>query len=497
MVARAIGEDLRVRAAADPDRPAVIAPEGELSYGELDAAAERLARGLAHNGVRRGDRVATLLPNSLEAVISIYGVFRAGAAISPLNPTVKPGKLAYVLDDSGAQVVICDPERAENARAGAEQASGEVKVFAGAESVSGEGPLHPPLSVDLAGVVYTSGSTGEPKGVAVSHQTMTFVADSIIEYLEMDSSERILCVLPLSFGYGLYQLLTCMRSGGTLVLEPGFAFAGRVVSLLSDQKVTALPGVPTVFGVLLSLRGLADREFPELRTLTNAGGPMSEPMIQTLRSTFPNARFFSMYGQTEAQRICYLPPDQLELRPTSVGIPIPGTEAWIEDADGNVPVPGAVGELMVRGTHVMLEYWNKPEATAEKLRPGRWPWERVLATGDLFRRDEEGYLYFVSRRDDIIKSRGEKVVPKEIEDLLHTAPGVHEAAVVGVPDELLGEAVIAHVSPQTDAELDAGALRRLCAERLEDYMVPKRVVIHDELPRTGNGKLDRSTLREH
>ncbi len=150
MVARAIGEDLRARAAADPDRPAVIAPEGELSYGELDAAAERLARGLAHNGVRRGDRVATLLPNSLEAVISIYGVFRAGAAISPLNPTVKPRKLAYVLDDSGAQVVICDPERADNGRAGAEQASGDVKVFAGVEAVSGEGPLHPPLSVDLA-----------------------------------------------------------------------------------------------------------------------------------------------------------------------------------------------------------------------------------------------------------------------------------------------------------------------------------------------------------
>jgi len=497
MTARAIGEDLRARAAADPDRSAVIAPEGELTYGELDAAAERLARGLAHNGVQRGDRVATLLPNSLEAVVAIYGIFRAGAAISPLNPTVKPRKLAYVLDDSGARVVICDAERAENAGAGAEQASGDVRVFAGVESVSGEGPLHPPLSVDLAGVVYTSGSTGEPKGVAVNHQTMTFVADSIIEYLEMDSSERILCVLPLSFGYGLYQLLTCVRSGGTLVLEPGFAFAGRVVSLLSEQRITALPGVPTVFGVLLSLRGLADREFPELRVLTNAGGPMAEPMIQTLRSAFPNARFFSMYGQTEAQRICYLPPDQLERRPTSVGIPIPGTEAWIEDADGNVPVPGAVGELMVRGAHVMLEYWNKPEATANKLRPGRWPWERVMATGDLFRRDEEGYLYFVSRRDDIIKSRGEKVVPKEIEDLLHTAPGVHEAVVVGVPDELLGEAVIAHVSPQPEAELDPGALRRLCAEQLEDYMVPKRVVVHDELPRTGNGKLDRATLREH
>lgn len=497
MTARTIGEDLKLAAAADPDKPAVIASEGELSYSELDRAADRLAAGLAHHGVVRGDRVATLLPNSLEATIAIYGIFRAGAAISPLNPTVKAEKLAYVLDDSGARALICDDDRADTARAAAQMAQGDARVLVGVESVpAGEADPHPPVSLDLAAVVYTSGSTGEPKGVALAHQNMTFVADSIVEYLEMDETERVLCVLPLSFGYGLYQLLTCVRSRGTLVLEPGFGFAGRVVSVLLEQRITALPGVPTVFGVLLSLRSLSKREFPDLRTLTNAGAPMPAPMVDELRATFPQARFYSMYGQTEAQRICYLPPDQLDQRPTSVGIPIPGTEAWIEDADGNVATPGAVGELMVRGAHVMKEYWGKPEATAEKLRRGRWPWERVLATGDLFRRDEEGYLYFVSRRDDIIKSRGEKVVPKEIEDLLHSAPEVREAAVVGVPDKLLGEAVIAHVAPHAGEELDPGALRRLCAERLEDYMVPKRVVVHDELPRTGNGKLDRATLRE-
>ena len=498
MTARTIGEDLRAAAAANPDKPAVIAPEGAISYADLNRAADRLAGGLAHHGVQRGDRVATLLPNGLEATIAIYGVFRAGAAISPLNPTVKAEKLAYVLDDSGARAVICDEERAETARSASDRSQGDVQVFAGVETVpAGGAEPHPPVSPDLAGVVYTSGSTGEPKGVALTHQNMTFVADSIIEYLEMDESERVLCVLPLSFGYGLYQLLTSVRTDATLVLEPGFAFAGRVVALLSEQRITALPGVPTVFQVLLSLRGISEREFPDLRTLTNAGAPMPEPMVAALRATFPDARFYSMYGQTEAQRICYLPPDQLDQRPTSVGIPIPGTEAWIEDADGNVATPGAVGELMVRGGHVMQEYWRKPEATAEKLRAGRWPWERVLATGDLFRQDEEGFLYFVSRRDDIIKSRGEKVVPKEIEDLLHSAPEVREAAVVGVPDDLLGEAVIAHVAPHPNEQLDPGALRRLCAERLEDFMVPKRVVVHDELPRTGNGKLDRATLRDH
>lgn len=498
MSARTLGEDLRSGAAAHPDKVAVVAPEGELTYAALDRAADRLAAGLAGLGVQQGDRVAVLFPNGLEATIAIYGVFRAGAAISPLHPTVKAEKLAYVLENAGARALICDAERAATAAAAADLLGGSVQVVEGVESLAADAPppVHP-MSVDLAGVVYTSGSTGEAKGVAHTHANMTFVADSIIEYLGMDETERVLCVLPLSFGYGLFQLLTCVRAGATVVLEPGFAFAGRVVSVLEEQRITALPGVPTVFQVLLTLKGLAERELPHLRVLTNAGAGLPEQTAQELRKAFPGARLYLMYGQTEAQRICYLPPEQVDERPTSVGIAIPGTEAWVEDADGNVAAPGAVGELMVRGSHVMQGYWDNPEATAAKLRPGRWPWERQMATGDLFRRDEDGYLYFVSRRDDIIKSRGEKVVPREIEEILHAAPGVREAAVVGVPDKLLGEAVIAHVAPQAEQELDAGALRRLCAERLEDYMVPKQVVIHDELPRTGNGKLDRSALRAH
>ena len=203
-----------------------------------------------------------------------------------------------------------------------------------------------------------------------------------------------------------------------------------------------------------------------------------------------------MYGLTECKRAAYLPPEQLDARPTLGRIPIPGTEAWIEDEDGNVLGPGEVGELMIRGAHVMQGYWNDPETTAERLRPGRWPWERVLATGDLFRSDEEGYLYFVGRRDDLIKSGGEKVVPREIEDVLHSAPGVREAAVIGMPDRLLGHAVHAHVSPHPDAALDEAALRMYCAEHLEDYKVPRRVLVHDQLPRTSNGKIDRQALAD-
>jgi long-chain acyl-CoA synthetase len=310
----------------------------------------------------------------------------------------------------------------------------------------------------------------------------------------MHSGDRVLCVVPLSFDYGLFQLLMCARVRATVVLERGFSFPGRVVELLERERITGLPGVPTVFEVLTALRGLAERELPALRYLSNTGAALSASTIQAIRRTFPSARLFSMYGLTECKRVSYLPPEELDLRPTSVGVPIPGTEAWIEDEDGREVAPGDVGELIVRGAHVMQGYWGDPEATAERLRPGRWPWERTLATGDLFRRDEDGFLYFVGRKDDIIKSRGEKVAPREVEDVLHAHDGVLQAAVVGAPDRLLGQAVHAHVAPVPGVELEPALLRRHCAERLEDYMVPQRIVVHDALPRTDNGKIDRRRL---
>ena len=496
MTTRTIGEDLARGAALHPERAAVVTDDGELSFGQLAVLANELAAGLAARGVERGDRVAVMLPNSLASAVAIYGVLRAGAAFVPLNPTLKREKLGGLLSRAGAQVLICDEERGPVAREAASGAGG-AEVVDDVLSLRSDGlPPDAPLSSDLAAIVFTSGSTGIPKGVTLTHRNMTFVADSIIEYLEMDESERVMCTLPLSFGYGLYQLLTCVRTGATLILQAGLSFPGRVIQLLEDEGVTALPGVPTVFNVLLSLHGLADREFPRLRVLTNAGAALPAATVAELRRVFPAARLYSMYGQTECQRVCYLPPTELDARPTSVGVAIPGTQAWVEDAEGGVAAPGVVGELLVVGDHVMQGYWNDPEATAVKIRPGRWPWERIMATGDLFRTDEEGFLYFVARRDDIIKSGGEKVPPREVEEVLHTASGVREAAVVGMPDRMLGEAVCAHVALDPGHDADAAAIRRHCAEHLEDYMVPRKVVFHEELPRTENGKLDKQALVE-
>ncbi len=494
MSARAIGEDLRAAARDEPEKAAVITASGTLSFAELDRAADRIAAGLAELGVKRGDRVAIMLPNGLEAAAVVYGVMRSGAALSPLNPQMKRERLAKILADCHPRVLICDSGHGELAHDAADEVSGTQVCDRPDLLESDRDPPGPPLSVDLAGVIYTSGSTGEPKGVTVTHGNMTFVAGSIVESLRMGKSDRVLCVLQLSFGYGLYQLLTCVLAGATLVLEPGFAFAGRVVQLLEELRITILPGVPTVFGVLLSLRGLADRELPDLRLLTSAGAALPEGMARELRRTLPNAGICPMYGQTEAQRICYLPPEEFDARPTSVGVAIPGTEVWTEDDDQNVLGRGEVGELIVRGAHVMQGYWGGDELTAKRLRPGRWPWERVLATGDLFRIDEDGFLYFVSRRDDVFKSRGEKVVPHEVEEVLHMVPGVREAAAVGVPDPLLGNAVHAHVAAQPGHELDESALRRHCAQHLEDHMIPKRIFVHEELPRIGSGKIDRRAL---
>jgi long-chain acyl-CoA synthetase len=490
-----IAEDLSRNAARDPDRIAVIVGERQVSFAELDGLVERLAAGLREQGVQRGDRVAIMLPNGIDAVVAIEGTLRAGAAIMPINPTAKHDRVSDLLGRSEAAALLCDEERAGEVSVAVAAVDG-VSWFSDLEQLSSDAtvPRETPDDADLAALMHTSGSTGGPKGVMHCHGGLGFVTDSIIEYLEVVPEDRILNLLPLSFGYGLTHLLICLRSGSTLVLEPGVGLPGRIVKLLEEQQITGLPGVPTVFQLLLTLRGLAERPLPHLRFLTNAGAALPTPAIEEVRRTFPNATLYSMYGQTECIRTCYLPPDQLDTRPDSVGVSIPGSETWIEDDEGNEVGPGVVGELIVRGPHVMQGYWRDPEATASRVREGHHPGERVLASNDLFRTDEEGYLYFVGRRDDIIKSRGEKVPPREVEEVLHIEPGIKEAAVVGVPDRLLGEAVHAHVSAREGEELDAAALKRLCAEHLEDYMVPQRIVVHDELPRNQNGKIDRLGL---
>jgi long-chain acyl-CoA synthetase len=357
--------------------------------------------------------------------------------------------------------------------------------------------LQPPpkraINIDLAALIYTSGSTGNPKGVMLTHLNMVSAATSITTYLENTPDDIILNVLPLAFDYGLYQVLMAFKIGGAVVLERSFTYPQAVIRRLIEERVTGLPLVPTMSAILLQM-DLTKYDWSSLRYITNTAAALPTEHIFRLRKLFPHARLYSMYGLTECKRVSYLPPEQLDVRPTSVGRGMPNEEVYIVDDEGQRVGPNVVGELVVRGANVMKGYWELPDETGRRLKPGPLPCEKVLYTGDLFRMDDEGYLYFVGRKDDIIKSRGEKVSPREVENVLFSHPEVAEAAVIGVPDEILGEAIRAVVALKSGSRLTEQDVLRHCKEHLEDFMVPKAVEIRPALPKTSNGKIYKRQL---
>ena len=500
-----------------PTKEACICGERRLTYGELEVQAGRIARALVDAGVQRGDRVGIVMENGPELVMSIFGILKANAAFVVVNPATKADKLAYVLDNCSATGLIVAGSRIsllEGVEPHVKSLSCAI-VCGGAPAEPAEPagripridferdvarlPAQPPprkaIDIDLAAIIYTSGSTGRPKGVAMTHINVVSAVNSITEYLENVEDDIILNALPASFDYGLYQILMSAKAQATLVLERAFAYPYEIVRRVKDERVTGFPGVPTLFAILLQLKGLDPADLDSVRYVTNTAAALPPAHIQRLRGLFRKARLYSMYGVTECKRVSYLPPEQLDIRPTSVGRGMPNEEVYVVDENGNPVAPGVVGELVVRGANVMMGYWGLPEETARVLRPGRYPWERVLHTGDLFIMDEEGYLYFVARKDDIIKSRGEKVSPKEVENVICELTEVQEAAVVGVPDPILGEAVKAFVVVADGATLAEDDVIKHCTRRLENFMVPKAVEFRASLPKTQTGKVSRRELR--
>jgi acyl-CoA synthetase (AMP-forming)/AMP-acid ligase II len=323
------------------------------------------------------------------------------------------------------------------------------------------------------------------------HGNVVFAASSIISYLHNREDDIVIDLLPLSFDYGLYQVLMTFKFGGRLVLEPGFAYPPQVLQHIASERVTGFPGVPTIYSLLLRM-DLSPYDLSSLRYMTNTAAALPPAHIIEIRERFPWVTLYSMYGLTETKRTLYLPPDQIDRRPGSVGIAIPGTEVWLEDEHGQRLGPDQVGELVVRGRHVMRGYWGDPELSARRFRPGPLPGERLCYTGDLFRMDSDGYLYFVARKDDMLKSRGEKIAPKEVENVLYALPGVYEAAVIGVPDPILGQAIKAFVV--SDGTLTEHDVLCHCRAHLEDFMIPQCVEFCAELPKTSSGKIKKSDL---
>ena len=496
-----------------PAKVAMVIGEQRVTYAELHRSALAIAQALRSDCVAPGDRVLVMLDSGVEYAAAVHAVWMAGAVAVPVSTQTKTDKLVFLLNDTRATALLAQGLNAAQWRPALGQAHhlrccrvhGEARDAA-ANTNSRTQPWPEPngpartidtgrTEQDLAALIYTSGTTGLPKGVMLTHLNMTSAWASVQEYLGLRESDVIGLALPPVYSYGLYNLLMGLGLGATVVVERHAAFPLRVAQTLEREKVTVLPGVPTLFAALLGVAGLERMDLGTLRLITNAAAALPEVHVRRLRAAWPQAQLYLMYGMTECKRASYLPPHLVDDRPDSVGRGMPNQEHWLVDEQGRRLPDGSTGELVVCGQHVMQGYWERPEESAQRLRDGPLPGRRVLHTGDLFRSDAQGYLSFVSRRDDIIKTRGEKVAPREVENAIYLLPGVTGCAVVGVADAQLGQAVKAYVTLAEGSALNARDIIRHCLARLESHMAPQSVDIVDELPRTESGKIRHASLR--
>lgn len=504
---RSLVDLLRISVERAPEAEAVIHAQRRVSYGELWRQVTALGAFLQHQGLRLGDRVALLLENSPEYAAAYYGTQFAGGAVVALNTQAKTRDLANWLQHSGATWLIASVRHPELAALLAQRGDCRVIRVASEGQQPGEtdgawdwnavlaaeatGSLTcAPLAADgLAQIIYTSGTTGAPKGVMLSHGNLCTNNRSILDYLKLSARDRVLNVLPFYYSYGNSVLHTHLSVGASLVLENSLVYPHAVMQKMAQEGATGFSGVPSTFALLLNRVKLGDYDLSRVCYMTQAGGAMSPAHIKRLTEELPHVNFFVMYGQTEATaRIAYLPPEQLKDKVGAVGIAIPGVTMELRDEHGTPVAPGKTGEIWVRGENIMLGYWNSPEATASALHDG-W-----LKTGDLAQQDSDGYFYIQGRRSDMIKAGAHRISPQEIEEAILELEGVAEVAVVGEPDEIMGETVKAVVVPRTGFELDARTVQAHCHQRLASYKVPKRVEFAAELPKTPSGKIKRFQL---
>jgi acyl-CoA synthetase (AMP-forming)/AMP-acid ligase II len=486
---------------------AVASPGVRLTYDELLDASLRFGSGLRAAGVAPGDRVAVAMANEAPVVVAALGVLFAGGVFVLVHPEATRGTFDAVLRTSEATGLVTESNMAAKVRGVAERIpSLRAVVSRGAigdddaidldellASADAGPSSSPALPSDLASLVFTSGTSGEPKGVMMTHENLVFLSGSVARSLDLRADDRILSVLSLAHTYGLSWLVASLRRGAALHLERSIAYPAAVQQRIGAEDITVFPGVPTVFAMLLSIHRRAPLAFPSVTTVTCAGGALLPSFHGGMREIFPNAGIVHMYGQTECMRVSAMPPGLLAERPSSCGRAIPGTEVVVLSEEGEPVAPGEIGTLHVRGPHVTPGYFGAPALTADILRDGA-NGERTLCTHDLFWVDEEGFLYFVGRSDEIVKTRGEKVSPIQVEDALLAIDGVREAAVVGVPDELLGEAVRAYVVLEPGSALTEAAIIAACRPALESYKIPKEVVLLGELPKTPTGKVMKRSL---
>ncbi len=478
-------------------RVALIDGERQVAYGEFWSRATGFAAHLRARGVARGDRVALILPNRLEAAIAWYGAWLAGAIVVPMNAQARVRDFLPWLQHAHARHVVFEAVHADAREAVAQwqpeagfTALEDLHALPASEAVDGIDTvtLHPAA---LAVILYTSGTTGAPKGVMLSHGNLLANAGSIVRYLALTAEDRALSVLPFYYAYGASVLHTHLMIGACVVLGPSLMFPLAVLDAIEQHRATGFPGVPSTFALLIDHLAARASRLDSLRYLTQAGGAMSPALTQRLREVLPQPQLFVMYGQTEAtSRISWLPPERLQQKLGSVGIPIEGVQWSIRRDDGSEAGAGESGEVCVRGANVMQGYWNNDEATRIALREG-W-----LHTGDLGHLDADGYLFLQGRRSDMIKTGAHRVHPTDVEEVIAEMPGVREVAVVGIDDEIMGQVIQAFVVADALPPRAEDRIKAHCRARLAPYKIPRHVTFVDALPRTASGKVRRVQLME-
>ncbi|MEO8134301.1 MAG: acyl-CoA ligase (AMP-forming), exosortase A system-associated [Betaproteobacteria bacterium] len=507
-------------AARSPDNEALTFQQVALTYGQLESSMSRAATACLRAGLSRSDRVAIFLEKRFESVIAAFGAAAAGGVFVPVNPLLKADQVAYILKDCDVRILVTSGERLELLRPVLSQcrelhtvfvtgAASTLEAVPGVTTMAWEealstaagGTPHRVIDSDMTAILYTSGSTGKPKGVVLSHRNMVAGAQSVAQYLENHEDDRILSALPLSFDAGFSQLTTAFHVGARVTLI-NYLLPRDVLDAVVQERITGLTAVPALWIQLAQLKwppGVTEH----LRYIANTGGHMPKVTLDRLRAALPRTLPFLMYGLTESFRSTFLPPAEIDRRPDSIGKAIPNAEVLVVREDGTLCAPGEPGELVHRGALVSLGYWNDGEKTAERFKPvpsqhsGLTMREMAVWSGDTVRTDEEGYIYFISRRDEMIKTSGYRVSPTEVEEIVYATGMVAETAALGIPHPTLGQAIVVVATAREGNDLDVARLLAECRLRLPAFMVPALIKERSgTLPRNPNGKIDRKLMAQ-
>jgi len=481
------------------EKTALICGDQRMTWGELDELSDRVANGLLRKGIKRSDRVIVCLDNCIETIILFWAILKLKAIVSIIHPSIPIARLNWILNDSSAHCLFFR-DASQSIQYVLRENQESIKIplsvsyhytelyMSSTDFIKQSG-----IDLDLAAIIYTSGSTGTPKGVMLTHRNMLTAANSIVQYLELQANDRIISALPLSFDYGLYQMILVTIVGATLILEKDFVWPLHFLKKLAVENATIFPGVATQFSILSGHMSKLTT-YPSIRMVTNTGATLFDKHTEVIQKIFPNAIIFSMYGLTECKRCTYLPPKDFFRKSESVGVAIPNTEIWTIDEAGNKCLPFEIGQLVVRGGTIMRGYWNNAVDTEKVLKDSSIPGEKILYTGDYGYLDNDGYFYFHGRRDDTVKRYGEKVSLKIIEDTIRFFPAVNEVVVIDLPDDVTGVSIIVFVGTDSLNQSESDLMSH-CRSQLPKSHWPFAIYFMSELPRTLNGKYDKQLLK--